>query len=78
MLTGLKPGGCISYKSEGKKNYRNHYRNSIGFNGFHGNFIGCNGNSSGLCGSTDMCWVVLVGALNPNGICPKHTTKRIL
>jgi len=25
--------------------------------------------------SNDMCWVLLVGALNPNGICPKHTTK---
>jgi len=25
--------------------------------------------------STDMCWVLLVGTLNPNRICPKHTTK---
>jgi len=28
--------------------------------------------------STDIYWVLLVRTLNPNGIFPNHTTKRIL
>jgi len=44
----------IAEKKE-KKNYGNHYKDSIGFNGFHENLIGCNGYYSGLCGSLLVC-----------------------
>lgn len=53
--------GRLLLKKNEHTNNRNYYKICNGFNGYNGNYVGCNGHSNGPCGSLLVnCFLLLV------------------